>query len=141
MSIRMMETDSDILATFPVMKQLRPHLAKEDYVPLIRQLQADFGYRLIALLEEGEVAAAAGYRYCQTLASGQFLYVDDLITDEKSRSRGFAEKLFDWLEREAAESACLSLHLDSGVQRFDAHRFYLKRKMRISCHHFDMPLK
>ena len=30
--------------------------------------------------------------------------------------------------------------LDSGVQRFDAHRFCLRNKMRISSHHFWMPI-
>jgi coproporphyrinogen III oxidase len=32
------------------------------------------------------------------------------------------------------------LHLDSGVQRFDAHRFYLRHRMAIVGHHFALPL-
>ncbi|MGZ5001726.1 MAG: GNAT family N-acetyltransferase, partial [Chthoniobacterales bacterium] len=30
--------------------------------------------------------------------------------------------------------------LDSGVQRFDAHRFYLMKRMKISSHHFSLEL-
>jgi hypothetical protein len=33
------------------------------------------------------------------------------------------------------------LHLDSGVQRFAAHRFYLARRMDITCHHFALKLR
>jgi hypothetical protein len=33
------------------------------------------------------------------------------------------------------------LHLDSGVRRFDAHRFYLNKRMNISSHHFSMVLR
>ncbi|MGZ5023946.1 MAG: GNAT family N-acetyltransferase, partial [Chthoniobacterales bacterium] len=32
------------------------------------------------------------------------------------------------------------LTLDSGVQRFDAHRFYLMKRMKISSHHFVLDL-
>lgn len=32
-------------------------------------------------------------------------------------------------------------HLDSGVQRFGAHRFYLTKRMDISSHHFALRLK
>jgi GNAT superfamily N-acetyltransferase len=74
------------------------------------------------------------------LAWGRVCYVDDLITDSESRSRGFAGALFDWVIARAREAGCDQFHLDSGVQRFDAHRFYLAHRMAISCHHFSMPL-
>jgi hypothetical protein len=32
------------------------------------------------------------------------------------------------------------LDLDSGVQRHDAHRFYLRERMHISSHHFTKRL-
>jgi Acetyltransferase (GNAT) family. len=137
MTITVIDSEEEIAATYSVMKQLRPHLEEATYVSAIQRLQAETGYRLVALYEEGVVRAAAGYRIVHTLASGRFLYVDDLITDEASRSRGYAKRLFDWLEREAADRECVALHLDSGVQRFEAHRFYLKQKMKISCHHFE----
>jgi len=34
----------------------------------------------------------------------------------------------------------VQLHLDSGVQRFSAHRFYLSKRMEISSHHFSLKL-
>ena len=33
------------------------------------------------------------------------------------------------------------LHLDSGVQRFGAHRFYLASRMDIIAHHFSMKFR
>lgn len=48
--------------------------------------------------------------------------------------------LFEWLVKEAKAQHCQELHLDSGVQRFDAHRFYLKNQMMIRSHHFVMEL-
>jgi len=46
----------------------------------------------------------------------------------------------DWLEAVAREDGCGQLHLDSGVQRFDAHRFYFTRGMAIRSHHFGRDL-
>jgi len=130
-------TDEEIIATFSLMKQLRPHLVAETYLSDIRQLQNEFGYKLIVIFEGEEAKAAAGFRICNSLAWGKYLYVDDLITDELNRSKGFAKQLFDWLDEESKKNECIGMHLDSGVHRYDAHRFYLNRKMRITCHHFE----
>jgi hypothetical protein len=48
--------------------------------------------------------------------------------------------LFDWLVAQAREHGCARLELDSGVQRFRAHRFYLMKRMEISSHHFMLKL-
>jgi len=135
--IQLAVSDEEITSTFRLMKQLRPHLAEETYLSKIRRLQSEQGYRLAVLFEDGQARAAAGYRFCDNLAWGKSMYVDDLITDSESRSQGYAKRLFDWLEEEIEKRGCSMMHLDSGVHRHDAHRFYLNRKMKISCHHFD----
>lgn len=137
MPIILAETDEEILGSYKLMKQLRHHLEEETYLARIRQLQREYGYRLIILIEDGEAKASAGYRMCDSLAWGKYLYVDDLITDEASRSNGYANQLIDWLEKELKKNKCVAMHLDSGVHRYDAHRFYLNKKMKISCHHFE----
>jgi hypothetical protein len=44
------------------------------------------------------------------------------------------------LVAEARAAGCGELHLDSGVQRFAAHRFYLRERMEIMAHHFRLKL-
>ena len=133
------ESAAAILRCFPVMSQLRPHLAEEGFVERVLRQQAG-GYHLGYLEADGEVRAVGGYRFFETLAWGRICYVDDLVTDAESRSQAFGRTLFDWLVARAREAGCDQFHLDSGVQRFDAHRFYLTRRMAISCHHFSLPL-
>jgi GNAT superfamily N-acetyltransferase len=82
----------------------------------------------------------AGYRIYDLLFSGRTLYVDDLVTLAKDRSRGFGGQLVDWLIAEARREKCQELTLDSGVHRFEAHRFYLMKRMKISAHHFTLDL-
>jgi GNAT superfamily N-acetyltransferase len=134
------ETKKDLLRCFPVVVQLRPHLAEADFLQRVeRQRQQSFQ---IAFLEDtGEVRSVTGYRFLENLAWGKFLYVDDLVTAEADRSRGYGQQMFAWLLQEAKAADCDQLHLDSGVQRFGAHRFYLGQGMDITCHHFAIKLK
>ena len=53
------------------------------------------GYRLVAAVVEGRVEAVAGYRFGESLAWDTYLYVDDLVTDERARSKGHGKLLLD----------------------------------------------
>lgn len=125
---------------FPVIHQLRPFLAEDEFVERVnRQFQQ--GYHLYCLVESGKVRAVTGFRISESLGHGKFLYVDDLVADEKERSKGFGGTLFDWLVDYAKREDCAELRLDCAVHRFDAHRFYMRKRMKLTTHHFVMKLK
>ena len=134
------ETPEDIVRCFPILQQLRPHLAEKDFVRRIKQLRAQ-GYRLIYLQIDGEIRAVAGFQIMECLAWDKFLYVYDLVTHGHWQASGYGSALFQWLVDHARTHACDQLHLDSGVQRFGAHRFYLGRGMDITSHHFALELR
>ena len=140
MEICLAETDDQITRCYPVMAELRPHIAEGAFVPQVRRQMDDDGYEL-AYVETGDgVRAVAGYRFGECLAWGSFLYVDDLVTMASARSAGHGGALLDWLFERARVRHCDELHLDSGVQRFAAHRFYLRKRMDITSHHFAIRL-
>jgi GNAT superfamily N-acetyltransferase len=138
--VKIMNSDTEIICTFTTFKQLRPHLKEDTFLEKIRRLQDTYGFNLVAVIENDEVKATAGYRITESLAWGNYFYVDDFITDETSRRKGYAKMLWDWLISQAKENDCEQFHLDSGVHRHDAHRFYLKGGLDITCHHFQMSL-
>jgi GNAT superfamily N-acetyltransferase len=137
--IRLAQTREDVARCYAVMLELRPHLEPGPFVDQVARQQAE-GYRLAFLEEAGTVQACAGYRIMENLWCGRFLYVDDLVTASSARSRGFGAELFHWLKKQARAADCGRLHLDSGVQRFAAHRFYLRERMDILAHHFGLKL-
>lgn len=134
------ESDEQIAATWDVMRQLRPHLAQAEYVARVRALMASDGFRLAALTDEGEVRAVAGYRFMDMLYCGRLLYVDDLVVDERVRSRGYGSRLLDWLKAEARGNGCSELQLISRVTREQAHRFYFREGLGIECFQFRVRL-
>lgn len=133
--IQIAQTDAEIQGCFATMHQLRPHLVENEFLGIVR-LQMSEGYRLAYFMDAGVVLGVAGFRISHYLHMGKRLYVDDLITSEAARSQGVGGKLLDWLEQLAKAEQCKVIHLDSGVQRFRAHKFYLNRDMKITCHHF-----
>lgn len=137
MVVKRITTAQQMLACFPVMRQLRPHLIESEFVERVRR-QGRAGFRLAGAFGAGEVYAVAGYRVSENLFRGCHLYVDDLVTAEHLRSQGVGKLLLEWLIAEARRKKCQHLVLDSGVQRFAAHRFYLRHGMSITAHHFTM---
>ena len=137
--IQLAESDEAIASCADVMRELRPHVAVADFVARVREQQRD-GYQLAFVAEGGRAVAAAGFRLGRNLAWGRFLYVDDLVTSASVRSRGHGAALLRWLERRAREAGCDELHLDSGVQREDAHRFYRREGLEASSYHFRRSL-
>ncbi|WP_420595745.1 GNAT family N-acetyltransferase [Deinococcus sp.] len=99
------------------------------------------GYCLVGSFgEQEEAQAVCGFRVLELLHSGRELYIDDLSTLPAARGKGHARALLAWAEAEARVLGCESLHLDSGVQRFPAHRLYLGVGMDITAHHFAKSL-
>ena len=124
------------------MRQLRTHLTDEEgFVSAVGRMRKG-GYRLVAAHRDGEGApvGAAGFRVQELLAYGKILYVDDLVTAEDARSGGAGKELIGWLEGEARARGCVALHLDSGVQRGRAHRFYFREGLSIRNFHFAIDL-
>jgi GNAT superfamily N-acetyltransferase len=136
MEIKIANTDQDILKCWDVLFELRPHLNKNNFTTIVKEMITE-GYTLAFIEEEGKAAAAVGFRYLQFLYNGKHIYVDDLSTLPVHRGKGYAGKLLDYVTDKAKEEGYKVVTLDSGYQRFDAHRLYLNKGFTLNCHHFS----
>ena len=137
MTVKLLTSDEEIAKLCPVLLQLRPQYDTASLTEQIR-LQRKEGYQLAWVEDDdsGEVLCVAGFVIGNKLAWKKHLYVDDLVSDDSNRSRGAGKLILDWLKNHASEQGCEQLHLDSGVTRYRAHRFYLREGLFISSHHF-----
>jgi GNAT superfamily N-acetyltransferase len=138
-SVQIAGSRGEIDRCFAVMKQLRPKLEAVEFADRIEVQQRE-GYRLAYLEHEGAVVMVAGFRIMHVLWSGKTMYVDDLVTDEAMRSRGFGEVMLTWLIERARQEGCETFSLDSGTHRHQAHAFYFREGLRITDFHFQKPL-
>ncbi len=92
MNIRVATTDAEIAACYPVMRELRSHIAEDQFLSRIRN-QEVVGYRLAYVQGQNGVVAVAGFRVGENLAWGRFLYVDDLVTLSAHRSKSYGSRV------------------------------------------------
>lgn len=141
MRVELATTPEQLHRLAPVLCQLRLHFDVESLVQQIQQQQSEHDYQVATVLDDDDrVLCVAGFVIQRKLAWGKHLYVDDLVTDEAQRSTGAGAMMIHWLKDLAREQGCEQLHLDSGVQRFGAHRFYLRHGFDINSHHFAISI-
>ena len=125
-------------AAEPVHRQLRPHLPP-DYLARMKQVFAS-GAEMAVAVADGEIAGITVFRVIEKTFSGRELYCDDLVTDERQRSRGVGHALIAYMEKVGRERGCDTLALDSGTQRQQAHKFYFREGLPITAFHFSRKL-
>ena len=141
MQVHRLEHDASLEPVARILIQLRPQFTESGLIEQLRCQIDTMGYRIAAACDDdGNVLCVAGFVIQEKLAWGKSLYVDDLVTDARGRSLGAGTCMMAWLKTHARSLGCRQLHLDSGVQRFDAHRFYLREGFRIASHHFSIDL-
>lgn len=137
--IKLAESNREIERCFDVMSELRTHLDKNDFLNTVRHMETE-GYKLAYIEVDGKVVTTAGYRIYTNLMMGKHLYVDDLVTSDSARSRGYGERMVNWLREEAIKENCNFYHLDSGTHRNEAHKFYFRHGFTIASYHFSETL-
>lgn len=116
-------------------RQLRPSL-EADYPGQIERMIGE-GARLIQLIDEGEVRAIGLWRVFHTTYCGRRLEIEDLVSSEAHRSRGYGAALLRWFDARAVTLGCPTTTLHSAVHRDRAHRFYFREGFHIMGFHFS----
>ncbi|WP_158816382.1 GNAT family N-acetyltransferase [Methylocapsa sp. S129] len=138
--ISSVDDEHAVAACYPLMRQLRPHLASEQEFIARWRRQVAAGYRLLAMWRETKPVALAGYRVQDNFVHGVHLYVDDLVTDETLRSGGYGHALIERLKAEGRALGCAKLVLDTPLTNTLGHRFYYREGLLAAALRFNMPL-
>lgn len=114
----------DLENFYPVIKELRKDLTKEEFFSLFEAAQKLNHFEMVGIEENGKIIAAMGFRLLIDFVHGKHLYIDDLVTTENYRSKGLGAKLLQHAEEMAREYSCKGLRLSTGVDNDSAKRFY-----------------
>lgn len=109
---------------YPVMKELRPHLSYEEYLKIYEQSKIADAYELVAVEENNQILAVMGYRFLTDFVRGKHIYIDDLVSTEKVRSKGLGAQLLKFAEQIAIENNCAGLRLCTGIENERGVSFY-----------------
>jgi GNAT superfamily N-acetyltransferase len=135
MEVYIAQTQQELERAADIFLQLRPAFNVTSLCEQITQQQKQ-GYQVAYVELNGRVVCVAGFTVSLKLAWGKSMYIDDLVTDSKTRSVGAGKQMIEWLKMYAKNEGCREIHLDSGGQRYGAHRFYFREGFNITSHHF-----
>ncbi|MBT4100372.1 MAG: GNAT family N-acetyltransferase [Gemmatimonadetes bacterium] len=137
--IKLAESESEIAACYPPMKQLRPDIEESQFISQVLR-QGEVGYRLAYLPGEDLAQCVAGFRIFEMLSRKSHMYVDDLVTLETGRSRGHGAAMIEWLAGYAKQQGCRRMDLDATVSNAAAHSFYYANGLAVISFHFSRQL-
>lgn len=112
----------------------RPYIPG-DYAAYLDSMAAE-GARITQLVDEDEVRALAVWRTYLTTYAARRMEIDDLVTAETHRSKGYGATLLQALESRARALSCKAVLLTSATKRVEAHRFYLRERYTICAFQF-----
>lgn len=139
MEVKIVENPRELELCYPVVSQLRPHLSLEQYKEAVSRMKRE-GFILAYISDGGVAVCVAGYRFMELLATGKVLYIDDIVTCEKHRSKRYGAEMLKWLKATAESSGCRYIELDSGANRKEAHRFYEREGFEAVALHLSLPV-
>lgn len=105
------------------MKELRTDLNLETYIQLVEAMKNQ-GYQLYGLFIQEELVSLVGFEERLNLYLGKHIFIYDLVTSVKHRSKGFGEVLLEFVHHYATAQGASHVALESGLSRTDTHRFY-----------------
>jgi GNAT superfamily N-acetyltransferase len=126
LTCRPLRTDREIRSAYPLMSALRDRIREDTFLAEVRRQQLQ-GYELVGGFTGGRLVALAGIRRSHTLARGEHLFVDDLVTEAGEQGRGHGTALLRSVAALAASEGVARLYLDS---RDTARGFYAKLGLR-----------
>ena len=93
-SIKLVETDKEILACYAVLQQLHESLREDNIISHVCRLESN-GCKLVFLLHSAIVKSLAGFFISDSFSWRKYRYVDDLVSDSQYRSAGYGAKLLE----------------------------------------------
>lgn len=139
--IRHAETEDDLRACWPTMRELRPHIdSAEMFIERFERMRAQ-SYRLLVIWRDSEVLALGGYRYQENLLYGRAIYLDDFVTRESSRGEGWGQLIINVVTSLAEDAGCEKLVLDTSLANALAQRFYFRQGLLSGAMRFSKSIR
>ncbi len=133
-------SEEQLDAACKLLTQMYPERSQAMVKQEVQQMLSEGGWRVMGIFEDNQCVATLLVHVGHRLYSGKFIRMDSMVIDENLRSRGLGKKIFDWVQAEGKRLNCQKLLLDSYVENYDGHRFFLREGMAIRGYHINKAL-
>ncbi|NBO19308.1 MAG: GNAT family N-acetyltransferase [Proteobacteria bacterium] len=124
---------------YPLLCQQNKDLSHADYLAMLADMR-QAGYRCVGAFAGVQLVGVMGFWVGTRFWCRKYIDLDNVVVDEKQRSRGIGKKLLDWVEAEGRRQGCRMAVLDSYTTAHRAHRFYYREGYVALGYHFTKQL-
>jgi GNAT superfamily N-acetyltransferase len=103
-------------------------------------IESDRAAVLVAEVDGEAIGLCTAYLDLESVRYGLRCWVEDLVVESRSRSRGAGGALLDAASAWARDRGATHLELDTALARTDAQRFYERRRPAITGYSYSWPL-
>ena len=93
-------------------------------------------YECFGIFDEGEMIGVCGLWFMTRHYAGRSCEPDHIFINEAYRGKGVGKQLFKFIYKYAAEKGCETSELNSYVNNYRSHKFYLNEGYDIKGYHF-----
>jgi N-acetylglutamate synthase-like GNAT family acetyltransferase len=128
-------TEADLPQLVALLARLAPDDPKREdmssplpyeYHLVLRQIIETPGQHVLVLEERGKIVGTAALSVMPNVShrGTPYAIIENVVVDEKARSKGYGELLMRHAIEEARRAGCYKVSLTSSKRRSEAHRFY-----------------
>ena len=133
--IRELHTLEEMLSCYDLIKELYNWLSAEKYQLRLEAMIPNH-YFQIAVFDGDQCVGLSGIWIGTKIYSSKYLEMDNVVVDEKYRSKGIGKLLVDAAEAKAKAEGCRTMMLDAYVENHAAHKFYFREGFVVKGFHF-----
>jgi GNAT superfamily N-acetyltransferase len=133
--LREISSLEEMIALFPLVKQLTGSLTKKKYEVMLKDMLAH-DYKMVGAFIERKCVGLSGFWISTKIYSGKYVEIDNLVIDKENRSSGIGKLLCNWIIKKAKKEGCETAMLDAYLENDKGHKFYFREGYRIRGFHF-----
>ncbi|MCE3232989.1 MAG: family N-acetyltransferase [Rickettsiaceae bacterium] len=126
-------------AAFPVLAHMYPDMSQEEYRNILPE-RVNNGYRMLGVFDDEKCVCSAGFWISYRFYCGKFIQLDNMVSLPDYRSKGVGKLVTDFIKNLGITDGCNKVLIDTYVENFNAHRFFLREGFIIRGYHLNYEL-
>lgn len=137
--VKELKTLEEMFAVFDVLAHMYPNMSRPEYEAILPE-RVETGYRMLGVFDGEKCICSAGFWISYRFYCGKFIQLDNMVTLPDARSKGVGKLVVDFIKNTGKSDGCKKVLVDTYVENFSAHRFFLREGFIIRGYHLNFEI-
>jgi GNAT superfamily N-acetyltransferase len=134
--VKELKSLEEMFAAFDVLSNMYPDMNRAEYEAVLPE-RVKNGYRMVGVFDGDTCVCSAGFWISYRFYCGKFIQLDNMVTVPDARSKGVGKLVVDFIKSLGKSESCQKVLIDTYVENYSAHRFFLREGFIIRGYHLN----